>query len=382
MTFGAFDGILKAVNYRRTDMEKQFLELAKIFCIEGEIKRYSVISNGNINQTYDVVIERDGEEKRYVFQRLNIYVFKNPKRIMQNIEKITSHIAKKLEMMGRSRDCVMHFAHRADGKNYYTMDQGFWRVSEYVPNTVTFNSCDDLSKLRSAGKAFGEFQTMLADFDASELFETIPNFHNTRSRIAVLMRHANEDPCGRVEDVSEELQRIRAYTPLAIRLNELLDSQEIPLRVTHNDTKINNVLFDEESGEAKTVIDLDTVMPGLVAHDFGDAVRFAANTAAEDEKDVSLVSLDVDKFRAFAEGFIPEISSALTPVELQTLALGAFTMTVELAVRFLDDYITGDQYFKTNYQGHNLVRTRSQLALADDIYSKLDELNSIVAGLI
>lgn len=362
-------------------MKEQFTSLAKTFNIAGEIKEYSVISNGNINQTYDVTVINGDEEKRYVFQRLNIFVFKNPKRIMQNIEKITSHIAKKLEYAGKSRDCVMHFAHRADGKNYYTIDQGFWRISEYVPNTVTINSCDDLDKLRSAGKAFGEFQTMLSDFDASELFETIPNFHNTRSRIAVLMRHANEDPCGRVDEVTEELSRIRTYTPLAIRLNELLDSQEIPLRVTHNDTKINNVLFDKDTGEAKTVIDLDTVMPGLVAHDFGDAVRFAANTASEDEKDTSLISLDVARFRAFAEGFIPEIASALTPAEVQTLALGAFTMTVELAVRFLDDYITGDQYFKTLYEGHNLVRTRAQLALADDIFSKLDELNDIVISL-
>ena len=363
-------------------MKQQFEAIAKIFQIYGEISSIEVISNGNINQTYDVTVNDNGNEKRYVFQRLNIFVFKNPKRIMQNIEKITTHISAKLEAEGKSRDCVMHFMHRADGKNYYTVDGGFWRISEYVPNTVTINSCEDLDKLRSAGKAFGEFQTMLADFNASELFETIPNFHNTRSRIAVLMRHANEDPCGRADEVKSELDRIRAYKSLAVRLNELIDSEELPLRVTHNDTKINNVLFDKTTGNAKTVIDLDTVMPGLVAHDFGDAVRYAANTAAEDEKDISLVSLDIERFRAFAEGFIPEISHSLMPLEIETLALGAFTMTVELAVRFLDDYITGDQYFKTLYDGHNLVRARAQLALADDIYNNLDLLNAIVAEII
>lgn len=362
-------------------MKQNFEILAKIFQLNGEITSIEQISNGIINQTYDVKITDGEKERRYVFQRLNIFVFKNPKKIMQNIEKITSHISTKLEAEGKSRDCVMHFAHRADGKNYYTVDGGFWRISEYVPNTVTFNSCEDLDKLRSAGKAFGEFQTMLSDFDASELFETIPNFHNTRSRIAVLMRHANEDPCGRVDEVKIELDRIRAYKNLAIRLNELIDLQELPLRVTHNDTKINNVLFDKTTGEAKTVIDLDTVMPGLVAHDFGDAVRFAANTAAEDEKDTSLISFDVERFRAFAEGFIPEVVGSLTRMEIDTLALGAFTMTVELAVRFLDDYITGDQYFKTLYHGHNLVRTRAQLALADDIFNKLDLLNSIVSDI-
>jgi hypothetical protein len=220
---------------------------------------------------------------------------------------------------------------------------------------------------------------MLSDFDATELYETIPNFHNTRSRIAVLMRHANEDPCGRTDDVREELEKIRKFKPLAVRFNELIDSQEMPLRVTHNDTKINNILFDVHTGEAKTVIDLDTVMPGLVAHDFGDAIRFAANTAAEDEPDLSKVSLDIDRFRAFAEGFIPAVKTSLTAIELKTMALGAFVMTVEVAARFLDDYITGDQYFKVLYRGHNLVRARCQLKLAQEMFDRMGEMNKIVA---
>ena len=355
-----------------------FSELAEVFCL-GDVVSYDVISNGNINTTYDVTVSLNGENKRYVFQKLNIFVFKNPKKIMQNIEKITSHISEKLESEGKSRDNVMHFAHTSTGKNYFMDNQSFWRVSEYVPNSETFNSCEDLNKLRSAGKAFGEFQTMLSDFDATSLFETIPNFHNTRSRIAVFMRHVNEDPCGRVSEVTEEIEKIKRFKADAIRLNELVDSQELPLRVTHNDTKINNVLFDKTTGEAKTVIDLDTVMPGLVAHDFGDAVRFAANTAAEDEPDLSKVDLDIDRFRAFAEGFIPEISSSLTTLEIQTMALGALTMTVELAVRFLDDYICGDQYFKTLYRGHNLVRARCQIKLAESMLAKMDEMNAIIS---
>lgn len=360
-------------------MKTKFAEIAEIFQIKGDIVAIEQIGNGNVNQTYDVYIENDGIKTRYVFQKVNIFVFKNPKKIMKNIELITSHISNKLDACGECRDCVMHFAHRENGKNYYTEDQGFWRISEYVPNSVTYNTCDDLDKLKSAGHAFGNFQTQLSDFDANSLYETIPNFHNTRSRIAVLMRHVNEDPCGRADDVQEEIKKINTYKSLAVRFNELIDSQELPVRVTHNDTKINNVLFDITTGVAKTVIDLDTVMPGLVAHDFGDAVRFACNTAAEDEKDISKISLDIDKFRAFAEGFIPEVASSLTALEIKTLALGAFVMTVELAVRFLDDYITGDQYFKTLYRGHNLVRTRAQLALADDIYDKLGVMNAIVS---
>lgn len=358
---------------------QKFEELASIFCLPGTIKDIGVIGHGNINATYDVVMEHEGKEHRYVFQKLNIFVFKNPKQIMSNIEKITTHIGNKLEAEGKSRDLVMHFAHRENGKNYLVDNQGFWRISEYVPNSVTHNSCEDLNRLRSAGAAFGNFQVMLADFDANELYETIPNFHNTRSRIAVLMRHANEDPCGRVDEVQAELEQVKKMKPLAVRFNELIDSQEMPLRVTHNDTKINNILFDKDTGEAKTVIDLDTVMPGLVAHDFGDAIRFAANNAAEDEPDLSKVSLNMDRFRAFAEGFVPVLAPMLTPIELKTMALGAFVMTVEVGVRFLDDYITGDQYFKTLYRGHNLVRARCQLKLAEEMYERMGEMNKIIA---
>ena len=185
---------------------EKFSELAKIFMLKGEIKSFDVISNGNINSTYDVTLSDGGKDKRYVFQKLNIFVFKSPKRIMKNIENITTHISYKLEAEGKSRDNVMHFAHTEHGKNYFMDEQGFWRISEYVPNTETFNSCEDLDKLRSAGRAFGEFQTMLSDFDATSLYETIPNFHNTRSRIAVFMRHVNEDPCGRVDEVTEEIK--------------------------------------------------------------------------------------------------------------------------------------------------------------------------------
>ena len=360
-------------------MINTFERLTEVFGLGDAVKSYEVISNGNINSTYDVTVRSGGEDKRYVFQRINVFVFKNPEKIMVNIDAITTHIAEKLNAAGESRDRVMHFAHTKDGKSYFYYGDEFWRVSEFVPNSVTFNTCDDLDILRSAGRAFGEFQTMLSDFNAATLNETIPNFHNTRSRIETFMKHVEEDPCGRVAEVTDEIERIKRFTPMAVRLNELLDSGELPLRVTHNDTKINNVLFDRTTKEAKTVIDLDTVMPGLVAHDFGDAIRFAANRSAEDEPDLSLVGLDISRFRAFSEGFIPEVANSLTPTEIKTLSLGAFTMTAELVVRFLDDYISGDKYFKTLYDKHNLVRARCQLCLAEDILAHLDEMNAIVS---
>ncbi len=360
-------------------MTEKFQCLAQKFCIDGKVKKYKIVSNGNINDTYKVTMENCGKEMNYIFQKVNLYVFKNPKRIMENIEAVTCHMAEKLEEMEISRDHVMHFAHRSNGKNYLIDGGAFWRISELVPNSVTFNCCDNLDVLKSAGKAFGNFQLLLADFDASSLYEAIPDFHNTRSRIAVLMRHVNEDPCDRVCEVEKELAKIKKFKALACRLNELIDAQEMPLRVTHNDTKINNILFDKYTGEAKTVIDLDTVMPGLVVHDFGDAIRFSANTATEDERDLSLVSIDLDRFRAFAEGFLGEVGSTLTPIEVKNMVLGAFTMTVESAVRFLDDFITGDQYFKTLYREHNLTRARCQIRLAEDILERFDEMNKIIS---
>ena len=362
------------------DISRRIFDIvASEFCIDGKVVDVIPMTSGNINRTFMVTADVDGGFKKYVFQRINTFVFKQPKYIMSNIDYVTEHIAEKIKNSGLNPESVMHFLKKADGINYVDDGDGFWRAYEYGPNSITVNECNDLDKLRSAGRAFGNFQTMLSDFDASRLYETIPNFHNTRVRVEGFLKNVEKDECGRVKEVKAEIDAIREFMPLGIKLNEMVDAGELPLRVTHNDTKINNVLFDVNTGEAKTVIDLDTVMPGLVAHDFGDAIRFAANKSAEDEPDLSKVGLDIDKFKAFAEGFIAEISHSLTENEIKTLALGAFTMTYELVVRFLDDYITGDKYFKTLYPGHNLVRTRCQLALAKDMYAKLDEMNRVVS---
>lgn len=358
--------------------ESYFLKIAKGFDLSGNIESIKLISNGNINSTFDVEINTNGRIQRYVFQKMNVFVFKNPDQIMDNIDRITSHIKKKIIAEGADPDGVMHFLHAQDGKNYHIFNDEFWRVSEYVKNSVTYNESSDLDLLRSAGYAFGHFQVMLSDFDASSLYETIKDFHNTRRRYETFISHVNEDPCGRVSEVWYEIEQIKNFAPQALRLCDMLDEGKLPLRVTHNDTKINNVLFDANTNQAKTVIDLDTVMPGLVAHDFGDAIRFAASTAAEDEPDISKISLDMDKFCAFAEGFVNELAPFITEEEINTLALGAFVMTAELVIRFLDDYITGDKYFKTLYEGHNLVRTRAQLALALDMNKKLDQMTAAI----
>lgn len=356
-----------------------FDDVASKFRIGGRVAEIVPMTSGNINRTFMVTAEDNGVVDTYVFQRINTFVFKQPEYIMSNINHVTGFIADKIEKNGLDPDGVLHFLDTDEGINYFNGEYGFWRVYRYVPNSLTINLCDDLDKIRSAGRAFGSFQMMLSDFDASKLYETIPNFHNTRARVDKLLLDVERDECGRVAEVQKEIEFIKKFKPMGTKLCDMVDSGELPLRVTHNDTKINNVLFDITTGEAKTVIDLDTVMPGLVAHDFGDAIRFGANKSAEDEPDTSKVGLDIDKYRAFAEGFLSKVAGALTENEIKTLALGAFTMTYELVVRFLDDYITGDKYFKTLYEGHNLVRTRAQLTLTQDMYDNFDKMNDIIS---
>ncbi len=368
---------------QEASVEETLKSICTIFGLPGTFEKYEVIVMGNINNTYKVTYRHpDGFLKSYVVQKVNMYVFKKPRQIMNNIDLITTHIKNKNFAAGiTDTRRFMHFYHTHNGKrkNYYVdNNHGFWRVSKYIEDSETYNVCEDLFVLEEAGRAFGKFQHALSDFDAQKLYETIPDFHNTKRRMMDFFVHVNEDSCDRVESVSAEIDYIAALKDRVCELTEMLGRGELPLRVTHNDTKINNVLFDNETKKALVVIDLDTVMPGLVAHDFGDAVRFAANTAAEDEIDLSKVSFDLSKYEAFARGFIPEVKDALTENEVKTLALGALTMTVELAERFLDDYITGDNYFKIKYPGHNIVRTRCQIALAKDMERKFDEMQSIV----
>lgn len=351
-------------------------EICGKFHTTGTFLAHEVLSSGNINATYAVDFrQEDGSIKRYVLQKINTYVFRDPVGIMGNIGRVTEHLRDKVRRLGKP---ALHFYSTDAGKNYYMEDEStVWRLENFIDG-VGYDTCDSLEILRNAGAAFGEFQNQLADFDASQLVETIPDFHNTAKRLDTLFAAVDADECGRVSECAAEIAFFRENAALASELTKMLQAGEVPLRVTHNDTKTNNVIFDRVTGAPLTVIDLDTVMPGLAMHDFGDAVRFAASTAAEDEPDVSKIALDLDKYRAFAEGFIAKTADALTKNEIRTMALGAITITIELAARFLTDYLTGDKYFKTNYDGHNLVRTRAQIALAKDMLAKRDQMESIV----
>lgn len=355
------------------NIDEKLAKVCEGFCIDGTYIGHELIQVGNVNKTYRVkVMLPEGREKSFLVQNLNTYVFKHPVQVMDNIDKVTEHIRAK-----HPGQLALHFHHTKDRKTYIESGDDFWRMTNFIPS-VTYNVVEDLNIVRNAGRAFGSFQVDLSDFDSQALFETIPNFHNTVKRFEALEATVAADPCGKVEEVRGELDYLFSVKEQACRLTRLWEEGKLPLRVTHNDTKINNVLFDANGDEALVVVDLDTVMPGLVGHDFGDAIRFAGNFVEEDSPEYEKVGVNMDIFRAFTEGFLEKTAGALTQTEMETLALSSFVLTVELAVRFLDDYIQGSPYFKTNYPEHNLVRTRNQIALAKDMQKKLSQMEQIV----
>ena len=363
--------------FNNMDTARKLQSIGKAFCIAGPFFSYEEIKVGNVNQTYKVNYIRDdgsgmAQIKSYLVQKINTYAFQHPVELMQNIDNVTEYIRSEFpEAVG------LHFHHTEDRKNYLEDNDGFWRLSNYVPS-VTFDTCDDVEVIRSAGEAFGEFQQMLTNFDPEKLYYTIPDFHNTRARYAQLREAVAANPCGRVAEVQADIDWLLSVEDMACKITDMEKRGELPLRVTHNDTKINNVLFDRETLKPLVVIDLDTVMPGLIAHDFGDAIRFAANFVEEDCPQVEKVGIDLNVFWAFAEGFLKKTAATLTENEIDTLALSCFSLACELSTRFLADYIMGDKYFNIRRNGHNLERTRCQIALAKDMLKKMDAMNAIV----
>ncbi len=355
------------------DLNQKLEEICGLFRIEGTYVGYETIQMGNVNKTYEVkFILPDGNPKSFLVQNVNTYAFRHPVELMENIDKVTEYIRAK-----KPGQTALHFHHTADRKTYVIDGENFWRMTNYIPS-VTHNAVRDPEIVRSAGVAFGEFQMQLEDFAPGDLFETIPGFHNTRLRYQQLKASVAADRAGRVAQVQEELDYLFGVEDQACALTDMLHAGELPLRVTHNDTKINNVLFDRSGENPLVVVDLDTVMPGLVGHDFGDAVRFAANYVAEDCLDCEKAGVDLDIFRAFTEGFLSMTAETLTEKEINTLAHSCFVLTAELATRFLADDIDGDLYFNVNSPDHNLVRTRCQIALAKDMQKKMPQMEQII----
>ena len=356
-------------------------EICSQFAIGGEYVSCEENFSGNINNTFKVTFMRDGDIKEYILQKINKQVFKSPDKVMDNIVRVTNHIREKVVMRsGCTRTGVLRAFPTLDGNSYYVVDDigQYWRCYRYIKNSTTYDACDDLLLIEKMGGAFGKFQNDLVDFDASSLFITIPDFHDTKKRYNDLRQAIALDPLKRVKKVETEISHLLSFEKQACQIQEYIDQNKIPLRVTHNDTKCNNVSFDKDSGEVLAVLDLDTVMPGIIAHDYGDAIRFIANTRKEDDPNFKLVKLDIDKFESFTKGFVGEIKNLLTDLEKKTLVLGVFTMTVEVAVRFLTDYILGDVYFRNKYPGHNVDRAKNQIALAQDLLVNYDKMQEVL----
>ena len=300
--------------------------------------------------------------------------------MMENISSVTEFIRAKIKKKcGTAKRNVLHYAKTEEGNSYTVLSDGsFWRCCRFIDDSVSFTKTDSLKIIEESGKAFGEFQGHLCDYPVEKLHIVIPHFHNTIMRYEALYKAVETDEAGRAEEVKDVIEGYKELEEIATRPYRLQREKILPLRVTHNDTKTSNVLFDAETHERLSVIDLDTVMPGLVAFDFGDAIRVAASTAEEDEKDLSKVAVDMEKYEAFTRGFVRVLGSTLTEAEKRTLALGAVAMTAECGARFLTDYLNGDKYFRIHYPDQNLVRARCHLTLVRDMIKKLDRMQEIV----
>jgi len=355
-------------------------ELVDAFGLDGEITDVKRINDGHINNTFRVDISKDGKTSGYLVQELNTSVFKEPVALMNNLTGVTSHLRKQVIKRGGDpeRECLYAFPAR-DGKPYHIDGEGrFWRCFNFITGAHSEQRVTDPELFRKAAKAFGRFQCMLADYPIDSLVETIPNFHNTVSRFADFKAAVENNLSGRADTCRDEISFALARQADCGRFIELIDKGELPLRVTHNDTKLNNVMFDNVTGEGICVIDLDTVMPGLSLYDFGDSIRFGANTADEDEKDLNKVNLSLEYFRAYTEGYLSEAGESLTAKEIECLAFSGKLMTLECGMRFLGDYLNGDTYFKTAYPEHNLVRARTQFKLVSEMEKHMGEMEAIV----
>lgn len=347
-------------------------DILEQFNLQGKVIRTEAYGNGHINWTYRVYVD-SGES--YVLQRINTYVFNDPVGLMRNIEILTDYMRERVE----NKDSILQLI-RAKNKRFFIVNEDgqYWRVYRFVPNSVCYDAAPNLELFRECGSTFGNFQNLLADFPVEKLIETIPDFHNTPVRYEAYEEALDDASYRRVRYIQPELDFVESCKEFAPFLMDKLAAGELRLRVTHNDTKINNVLFDERTQKGLSVIDLDTTMPGFPALDFGDAIRYAGNAGAEDEQNLDKVFLKLDYFESFAQGFCGTCKERLDPEELQVCPEAAKLVTLETGVRFLTDYLMGDVYFKTDYPEHNLVRARTQFKLVQDMDKHMQEMHDII----
>lgn len=365
-------------------MENKILDLdidiiSLKFGISGELVSFERYGNGNINGTYILKFDNNADIEEYILQKINTDVFKNPFGLMENILGVTEHIKKYYSDKGiDSSRRTLHFLQCDDGKYCFIDENGnCWRMYRFIDKAYTCETIDSTEKFREAGRAFGEFQQILSTYDVSTLYDTIPDFHNTAKRFEAFKQAVNENSAGRLAEVKNEVDFVLAREKDTHVLIDLIAEGKLPLRVTHNDTKINNILFDEKTDEGICVIDLDTVMTGLSLYDFGDCIRSGANKTAEDDPNTDNVGIDLNLYEAFVSGFLSSAGKALTDTEKEYLPFSAKLLTFECGMRFLTDYLNGDTYFRIKYPKHNLDRCRNQFKLVEDMENNMETMKEI-----
>ncbi|MCF6270080.1 MAG: aminoglycoside phosphotransferase family protein [Melioribacteraceae bacterium] len=351
------------------------------FRICGDFIEAKPFGNGHINDTFLVSYNQAGIEVKYILRKINKYVFKNPEVVIQNTVNVISHITEKLKAEGVKEisNYVIQLV-KSKNNNFHYIDDNkdYWCAVFFIENTYTVESVRTEEQAYQAAKAFGRFQKLLIDAELNQYKDTIPNFHNLDSRLIVFDKALEKDEVGRAKKIEEELEKAKLYRNISKKITDLIKGNELPIRITHNDTKINNVMLNKETNNGQCVIDLDTVMPGTVLYDFGDMVRTSTSPVEEDEKDISKVTMRINIFEALVKGYLEELSDVLTELEITNLIYGVKVIVYEQAIRFLTDYIMNDVYYNINYSEHNLVRARTQIALLESIEEQTEAMEKIV----
>ncbi len=356
-------------------LKHDFRAVAREFQIHGEFLEAVPYGSGHINDTYCAVFDQGGPRVRYIFQRINCHVFQQPLALMQNIRRVTEHLAVKVACEPDANRRVLTLVPARSGEAFFRDATGnIWRVYIFIEGARGYDAVENPAQAFAAARAFGQFQKMLADLPAPCLNDTIPDFHHTPKRFAALERAIEADPANRAQLAKPEIEFARRHQAIC---GVLLDAK-LPERVTHNDTKFNNVLLDDATGEGICVIDLDTVMPGLALYDFGDMVRTTTSPAKEDERDLSKVMMQFPMFEALARGYLSSAAEFLAPAEKKFLPFSGKLITFEIGIRFLTDFLAGDTYFKIHRAGHNLDRCRTQFKLVESIERQEDQMNKLV----
>lgn len=361
-------------------MSEGMQKILDSFDIKGKVIFFETYGSGHINETYYIIVRNNIDNEEYVLQRINTKVFKDPDKLMENYTGVTEFLRKKIVQNGGDpKRETISIVKTKDGQNYHRDDMGgCWRLLIFVKDSISYDKVENPKQFYDSAVAFGNFQRLLAEYPADTLHETIPNFHNTPERLRIFKEALAADIYGRAKEVREEIDFVLAREEFMGTLERAHKEGKLPLKVTHNDTKLNNILFDKNSGEAICIIDLDTIMPGYSVNDFGDSIRFGATTALEDEADLSKVSFDISLYELYVKGFIEGASGGLTDIELEMLPIAAVMMTLECGMRFLTDYLSGDTYFRISREKHNLDRARNQFKLVRDMEEKLSEMREIV----